>query len=291
MGIGIIEAHTVLGIHKIKIEELTESEELQQVIKNNGLQELYTDNERSALSMMEEVFYQFQEKPDYIILAHSLPYLLGSNSSFCTDILKIPTINISGIPCCIMHQAVQDAVALIRSRRYAKVLIIGIDKCYINYERIFFGTAMSDSAVGIMLSNEAQSNIICGTKVNTQIIASNGVYSDEKAIARFRAGNPSFIRNVIADCLSENKRSMKDLSYIVCHTSNRGIWDQVSTLMKIPRHRFLDSNISKTGHMNSNDSFYHYLDFVKRGVIEGGQLVALINPGFGGSQGCTLIKC
>lgn len=291
MKIGIIEAHAVLGSNRVKIEELTESVELQQILKNNGLLEICTDNERTALSMVEEVFYQFQEKPDYIILAHSLPYLAGNNSGFCSDFLKIPMINICGIPCCIMHQAVHDAVTLIQSRKYSKVLIIGIDKCYINSERIFFGTAMSDSAVGIMLSDEAKNNFICGTKVSTRIIASNGALSDEKAIAAFRAGNPSFIRNVILDCLAESQYSMEDINFIVCHTSNRGIWDQVSILTKIPRGRFLDNNISKTGHMNSNDSFYHYLDFVKCGIIEQGQLVALVNPGFGGSQGCTLIKC
>lgn len=289
MEIGIVEAHSVLGSRKTRIEELTEDDEVQQTIRSNGLREVCIDNDRIVKSMIEEVFCRFQEKPDYIILAHSLPYLLG-NSCLCEDMMKIPLINLSGTPCCIMHQAVLNAISLIRSEKYKKVLIIGVDKCYINYERIFFGTAMSDSAVGIMLSGGADENIICGTKVNTYIIASNGVYSDEKAIAKFRGGNPTFIRNVISECLHDHNYSFSDLDYVVCHTSNRGIWDQVSALTRMVRDKFLDINISKTGHMNSNDSFFHYLDFVNRGIIKSGQLVALVNPGFGGSQGCTLIK-
>lgn len=289
MGIGILEAHVLLGKEQKEIEMLTSSKELQQIIKANGLRKVYVENDRTAVSMIQEVFYQFKESPDYIIIAHSLPYLMGKDK-LCANMRKIPLINMSGTPCCIMHQAVQNAVELIKNKRYRKILIIGADKCYANYERIFFGTAMSDSVVGIMLSDSRENDIICGTKLNTWIIASNGVYSEEDTIKRFRRSNATFIKNIIFECLEENGFALSDLEYVICHTSNQGIWDQVSVLTKIPRSNFLDINITQTGHMNSNDSFYHYMNLKERGIIKQGKLVALVNPGFGGSQGCTLIR-
>lgn len=257
-------------------------------MKNNGLQSICADNESLIHSFIENIISQFTSKPDLIMLVHSLPYLLGSinlNANIC----GVPLINMSGIPCCILHQAIDSAVKYIKSGRYQHILVIGADKCYIDYERLFFGTAMSDCVIGLMVENNAKCNIIRGIKVNTHIIAPNGVYSSSESTAKFRAGNPTFVRNVILSCLKEHNFTLNDLDYIVCHTSNRRIWDQVSQLLKYPRDQFLDDNIIKTGHMNSNDSFYHFFDFVARGVLKEGQLVALINPGFGGSQGCTLL--
>jgi len=288
MNIGITEMHSILGKNSVDVKSLTNNVEYQQTMKKNGLQSVCTDNECLIHSLIDNIISQFVSKPDLIILAHSLPYLLGS-TNWNTYKRNIPVINMSGIPCCILHQAIDSAVKYIESGHYQHVLVIGADKCYIDYERLFFGTAMSDCVIGLMVENNAKRNIIRGTKVNTFIIASNGVYSSPESTAKFRAGNPTFVRNVLLDCLKEQNYSLNDLDYIVCHTSNRGIWDQVSQLLRYPREKFLDSNIIKTGHMNSNDSFYHYFDFVDRGILKEGQLAALINPGFGGSQGCTLL--
>lgn len=288
MNIGITEIHSILGNNSVDVNLLTSNVEYQQTMKKNGLQAVCADNESMVHSMIENIISQFTIKPDLIILAHSLPYLLGT-TNLNNNVANIPLINMSGIPCCILHQAINSACKYIQSERYQHVLVIGADKCYIDYERLFFGTAMSDCVIGLMVEGNAKNNIICGTKVNTYIIASNGVYSSAESTARFRAGNPTFVRNILLECLKESGYTLDNLDYIVCHTSNRGIWDQVSQLLKYPRKQFLDDNIIKTGHMNSNDSFYHYFDFVDRGVLKEGQLAALINPGFGGSQGCTLL--
>ena len=290
MRAGISEMHAVLGRHHSQIEQLTENKELCKTIKDNGLEMVYVDNEKSAHDMLEELLMEFTDRPDYIILTHSLPYLLGSIGKIrCIE--GVPMICISGLPCCIMHKGLEMAVAMIENGRYERILVIGIDKCYENFERIFFGTAMSDSAIGLMIEKDTTRHEVISSTINTMIIASNGVYSDADSIASFRAANPAFVRTAIYNCLENADLNLQQLDFIVCHTSNTKIWDQVSTLAKIPRSKFLDENIRNTGHMNSNDSFYHYFDYVHRGIIRKGQKAMLVNPGFGGSQGCTLLIC
>lgn len=290
MRVGISEMHAVLGTYHMTIESLADDEKLCEQIRKNGLDKVYIDNQKTAYSMLEELVRQFINKPDYVILTHSLPYLFGTQMYDRLVEEGIPLINITGIPCCIMHKGVESAVSLIKSGRYHKVLVIGIDKCYENYERIFFGTAMSDSTIGVLIEEDTENHEILGSVVNTLIIASNGVLSKTDKIARFRALNPTLIRTSIYDCAGKCNINIKHIDFIVCHTSNRNIWDQVSCLTKISRTKFLDNNIKFTGHMNSNDSFYHYFDFVNKGIINKGQKVMLVNPGFGGSQGCTLLQ-
>lgn len=290
MKVGISQVQHILGLHHAAVTALTVSSELHQVMADNGLNSVYASNDRHIGEMLKELLSRFDVKPDYVIMTHSLPYLLGR-----TDVLDQiegpPAVNISGIPCCILHKGIQIAVSLVRSGRYKRVLVIGADKCYANHERLFFGTAMSDIVIGLLVEASFANNEILGSVVNTTILAPNGVYSPLEATSSFRMKNPSFVRTAIMDCLKQANIELGELDYIVCHTSNTKIWDQVSSLMKLPRSKFLDINISDTGHMNSNDSFYHYFDYVRKGVIQKGQKVMLVNPGFGGSQGCTLISC
>lgn len=288
MRVGISQVQYILGSNHTPVTELTWSSELHNIMHGNGLDRVYASNDRHIRDMLSELLCQFEDRPDYIILAHSLPYLFGS-AEVPEPLQYIPFIDISGIPCCILHRGVQLAVSLVQKGIHQRVLAVGLDKCYADYERLFFGTAMSDIAIGLMIEAECPNNEILSSLINTTIIAANGVYSAPESVAAFRLKNPSFVRTAILECLKHAQVKPEDLDYIVCHTSNTKIWDQVSGLMRLPRDKFLDINIPKTGHMNSNDSFYHYFDYVRRGVIKAGQKVMLVNPGFGGSQGCTLI--
>ena len=67
------------------------------------------------------------------------------------------------------------------------------------------------------------------------------------------------------------------------------IWDTVAELLRFPRERIMTDYLNETGHLNSNDSFVHYIRAVDEGKIQDGDLVLLINPAFGGTRGCTLI--
>ena len=177
---------------------------------------------------------------------------------------------------------------MVRAGTYRSVLVIGADKAYSDRERIFFGTVMSDAAVALLISNECEEHCILASHVHTNIIAPYGENSDDGDIKRFRAVNVQMMREAIRVCTE--KAGLDEADYYVPHTSNSRFWDAVSELCRTDRRRFLDGGIKLTGHMNSHDSFYHYITLCNEGIITKGKTAMLINPGFGGSQGCTLIR-
>ena len=232
-----------------------------------------------------------------IIFAHSIPIVSPEKVSFlqlCFDGLyldNVPKIAVSGQPCAIMHMAVQIASCYLSNLPEEKgVLLIGADQAYSAKERIFFGSAMGDSAVaGLIMRNPTHNYIITSTS-ECEIIACDGEDSDPEDIARFRQLNPLFIRQAIEKSILNTGVSLSDIKYIVPHTPYTVIWDTVSELLRYPRERILTNYISETGHLNSNDSFIHYARAVDEGLIQSGDVVLLVNPAFGGTRGCTIIR-
>ena len=153
---------------------------------------------------------------------------------------------------------------------------------------MFFGTIMGDGVVAMLLTEDAKCNEILGGLVSTTIYAPNGENSESEDIRKFRENNALMMRKAILDCME--KAGLAKVDYFVTHTSNSIFWDGMAKLLRCPREKFLDQNIRSTGHLNSNDSFYHYFYWCKQGVIRPGNVVMLINPGFGGTQGCTVIQ-
>ena len=287
--IGIEEYSFVLGSKVRTVEEIASflSQKQHNDMRNIGLDRVSTDNERILWDMVEEVYSKITVKPDVILIAHSLPFIRGNETSirFVGD---VPVFFLSGLPCAIMHKAVEVAVQLISAKAHQKVLVIGADKAYSDKERVFFGTIMGDGVVALLISEHVKENFILGNKVSTTVYASDGENSAPEDIAEFRLKNAIMMRDAIKSLLVFNH--LKEVDYFVTHTSNRTFWDVMAGLLDYPRDRFLDSNIRNTGHMNSHDSFYHYIYWCKQGVIRTGDVVMLINPGFGGTQGATLIK-
>ncbi|GFI23665.1 hypothetical protein IMSAGC011_02455 [Lachnospiraceae bacterium] len=262
-------------------------EEIQQMHKI-GLQKIPTDNERMLQEMIQDVCKQITQRPDCILIAHSLPFICreGQQMQLCWS--NVPTYYLSGMPCAIMHKAIEMASILVEKELYHSILVIGADKAYSDQERIFFGTIMGDGVVALLLEKGTGIHQILSSYVNTTILASDGENSSAQDIAAFRQVNTSFMRRAMEKCLE--KAGLEKVDYYVTHTSNKEFWNSVSVLTKIPREIFLDSNIQNTGHMNSHDSFYHYFYWCEKDVILPGQTAMLINPGFGGSQGCTLLR-
>ena len=62
MRAGISEMHAVLGRHHLPIEQLTENKELCKAIKDNGLEMVYVDNDKSAHDMLEELVIERSEE-------------------------------------------------------------------------------------------------------------------------------------------------------------------------------------------------------------------------------------
>lgn len=253
-----------------------------------GLDKVPTDNERMLQEMIQDTCRQITQKPDCILIAHSLPFIRreGQDMKLCWP--DVPIYYLSGMPCAIMHKAVEIASLLVEKELYHSVLVIGADKAYSDQERIFFGTIMGDGVVALLLEKGVGTHQILASYISTTIIASEGENSSDSDVAAFRSVNASLMRRAMQKCLEQ--AALKSVDYYVTHTSNREFWHSIAALTKIPRDKFLDFNIQNTGHFNSHDSFYHYFYCCEKNIILPGQTAMLINPGFGGTQGCTLLR-
>lgn len=289
--IGISAYQIVKGKDQRTVEQIADfcTAEEQQEMHRIGLQSVPTNNNIFLDDMIKEGWQQFpsDKKPDCILIAHSLPYVRRSYCTFapCGD---IPTFYLSGLPCAIMHKAIDSACRLIQNGLYQKVMVIGADKAYSDKERVFFNTIMGDAVVLLLLERDTLQNQIISRYISTEVFAANGENSSPESVQRFRNANTSLMRNAIQKCMQAAE--VDHINYFVTHTSNRRFWDGVAALCGYPREMFLDGNICNTGHMNSHDSFFHYFYWREQGVIQPGELSMLINPGFGGTQGCTLLR-
>lgn len=279
-----------LGREVRSVEEIAtgHSEEEVRHMRKIGLDRIPTDNQRMLQEMIRDVCGQITKKPDCILITHSLPFIRRDGQEMDTGWKDVPTFYLSGMPCAIMHKGVEIASLLVEKEVYHSVLVIGADKAYSDQERIFFGTIMGDGVVALLIAKGEGEHQILSGYVSSTILASSGENSSESDISAFRSVNLSLMRRAMENCLE--KAGLEKTDYYVTHTSNREFWDALAILTKIPRETFLDANICNTGHLSSQDSFYHYFYWCGRNVILPGQTAMLINPGFGGTQGCTLIK-
>lgn len=289
--IGISAHQVVPGKNLRTVEQIAGfcTEEERQEMYRIGLQFVPTDNDMLLEDMIAEGWRKFpsQEKPECVLVAHSLPFLHRSYRAAapCGD---IPAFSLSGMPCAILHKAIDAACRLIRNGLYQRVMVIGADKAYSDRERVFFHTIMGDAVVLLLLEPDARRDQILSQYVHTTVFAANGENSSPESIQRFRSANTALMRDAIRHCMQN--AGVDRVDHFVTHTSNRRFWDGVARLCGYPREMFLDENISRTGHMNSHDSFFHYFYWREQGRIRPGELSMLINPGFGGTQGCTLLR-
>ena len=237
------------------------------------------------------------DRTSLVIFAHSVPIIFPEKVPFLNLSLNglslghIPKIAISGQPCAIMHMAVQIAGHYLNSVSEDKgVLLIGADRAYSAKERIFFGSAMGDLAVAGLIIRNPHHNHVLASLSECEIIACDGEDLPPEDIAHFRQLNPLFIRHAIENSLLKAGVSLTDLKYIIPHTPYKMIWDTVSEILRYPREKILTDFIGETGHLNSNDSFIHYIRAVDEGLIQSGDIVLLVNPAFGGTRGCTVIR-
>jgi 3-oxoacyl-[acyl-carrier-protein] synthase-3 len=197
---------------------------------------------------------------------------------------------VTGRPCSIIHFGIEVAVKRQLLRPSSTVLVLGADVARTTDDRFFFGSAMGDSAVGLVLGDKPISGHLLAVVSTHHVIAPNGTASGQEEIQRFRAQNPTAIRATITAALNAAGLKWHDLAAIVPHTPYRAIWDTIATLCRFPRARILDDELPNTGHLNSNDVLVHFAAAVRQGRLNPGDVVALVSPGFGGTRGCTLIR-
>ena len=253
-----------------------------------SIQRVPMDDTRLLSDMICICNKHFTSKPDIVYIAHSIPFAKGRVGEKLSKMLDAPVLWLSGLPCSITHMAIKIATAQIRTNKHQRILVFGADKAYSNRERRFFGTIMGDAVVGMMLEDGEGLHEVVATRLDTVLIASEGENSQVDAIQKYRDTLPFFLRDAYKQCLSES--GLEAVNYIAPHTPNRGVWDVFARLTSFERDSILDENIVQTGHLNSNDSFYHYFTHCENGTILPGQTAMLINPGFGGTRGCTILR-
>ncbi len=231
------------------------------------------------------------------VFAHSL--VLRDDEMACATAAirsRCPSLDaaplfLTGRPCSILHLALQVACAALEEPAEGRsVLLLGGDVAPTADDRFFFGSAMGDAMVGASLGRARTAGTVLAVANTAHVIASEGTASPEADIGRFRLENPSAIRDVLELALRRASLGWSDLDHVVPHTPYTHIWDAMAVLCGLPRERFLDRYIERTGHLNSNDVLVHYRTASEDGTIAPGQVVALVSPGFGGARGCTVVR-
>lgn len=233
-----------------------------------------------------------------VLFAHSIPVFAPLELDFFAACLQglrqippAPRMAVGGQPCAIVHRAIRLAMAHVEEAPEDHgVLLLTGDVAYNAASRLYFGAAMGDSALAGFLVRGNPTHTVLASVSQTRVYAWDGERSPQDAIAAFRRVNPLSIREAIESCLDAAGVNLQDVRVIVPHTPYVQIWDTVATLLRVDRKKILTKYISHTGHLNSNDSFVHYLRACQDGLLDRGDLALLVNPGFGGSRGCTLLE-
>lgn len=246
------------------------------------------DDSRSLVDMINKCVEKLHSIPDIIYIAHSLPFIKGKEKDELSCFPRVSVIYLSGMPCAVTHMAVNIAVSQLEIGKYNRILIVGADKAYSTWERSFFGTIMGDMVLSMMLERGDGPYEILASNIDTVLYAAEGENSDPERILKYRSTLPLLLRDAYMRCLSQC--GLESVDFIAPHTSARAIWDVLAEMIHIDRSRILDENIVNTGHFNSNDSFYHYFTHCENDTIKHGQTAMLINPGFGGTRGCTVLR-
>ena len=248
---------------------------------------------RELLSSKEGI----ENRVELVLFLHSIPGMILKSPTFIEDLLldtpleRVPFIPISGQPCSVFHYGIQLAQLCLRSiEKDSAVMVIGMDIAHKIKDRFFFGSAMGDSIITGCISSLDIEHEILGNYTDTHIIATNGEDSPSEDIAKFRAANPTFIRNAAESCLDCAGLHLTDIDWIVPHTPYKKISQIIGDMLGFPKEKIIMNYLYDTGHLNSNDSFCHYKRACKEGKIGIGQNAMLVNPGFGGTRGVTILK-
>ena len=134
------------------VEEIAEgySEDEIERMHQIGLEEIPTDNERMLCEMIQNVCGKITQKPDCVLVAHSLPFIRRERQDMELCWQNIPIYYFSGVPCAIMHKAVEAAAFLVEKKRIIRYWLLALTKLIL-IRNVFFGTIMGDGVVALLL--------------------------------------------------------------------------------------------------------------------------------------------
>ena len=252
---------------------------------------------RAALENLAASYPSISANAKIILLLHSVPGIILQYPAFLerclrdTSFERTSFVPISGQPCSIFHYGVWLALRYLEQLdKSSIVILVGLDLAPSTLSRFFFGSAMGDSIVVGSVGALNVTHRVLGVLAETHVIATMGEDSSPEAIAQFRAANPLFIRNAIERCLSQSNIRLSDIDWIVPHTPYKKIGQIIGDVLRFPISKLLMDYLPDTGHLNSNDSFCHYVRACAEEKITIGDIAVLINPGFGGSRGVTILQ-
>ena len=286
------------------VQEAGLDEATTKLLRDRGLSKIPISREKNLADLVSKTISRlFSLNPNLlyrvkgILFAHSIPLICPQHISFfdlCLEgkgLNNIPRVAVCGQPCSILHFATKLAGYWLNDNSIdSGILLIGGDQAYAPADRIYFGSAMGDVAVAGLITRNTPRNRILSCTSHTKIICFQGEDSPQSDIALFRQLAPQLVRQSIMECLRQANLKLEDLTYIVPHTPYNAMWEPIAKLLRYPREKILTDYMCETGHLNSNDSFVHYVRAVNEGKIKEGDLALLVNPGFGGTRGCTLIQ-
>ncbi len=266
------------------VKEANLSNDILANMKKGGLKHIPIFKEKIEIILQQTLSKIDFSKIKGIVIAQSVPFKIDLKLE-----RKIPITTISGQPCAITHLGIELANEWQKNIKQ-DILLVAIDKPLSIDKRLYFNSAMGDIILVGVLSNKNVKHKILSSYVDSYIFADNGEYSDIQDINRFRENNPLLIRENIINNLKKIDLELNDIDYIFPHTPYLQIWDIMAKVLNYPREQIFTKYIDKTGHLNSNDSFFHYLKAIENGIITKGNKVLLVNNGFGGSRGSTIIE-
>jgi 3-oxoacyl-[acyl-carrier-protein] synthase-3 len=282
---GLKELNFTLPSNTISIDtiakEIDLDKEILQNIKNGGLKTIPFCSD--IYSLIEKSFLKI-DLTDIkgVIYASSVDFEIKHD-------LDIEFCKIGGEPCAVLHLALKLA------QNWAKkvngdILVMGVDKPLSLNKRVYFNSVNGDIVITAIVSNKNVQHQIISSYTDSYIFADNGEKSKQNDIIKFRENNPLLIRENIYTNLKKANLDLNDIKYIFPHTPYIQIWDIIAKILNFPRERIWTNYIEETGHLNSNDSFYHYLKAIEQRIVKKDDIVLLLNNGFGGSRGSTILK-
>ena len=210
-------------------------------------------------------------------------------SGWLQDELALDNAEVVGVAqqgCASMFAAIRIARnSLVAQPELRHALCVGVDVLPENAHREIVYNVISDGAAAVVVSRESARD----QWVDFHQI-SRGYYWDTPARqAEIIAAYFPTARLAINELLARNQLIADDIGLVVPSGIQRGSWDVLLDLVKIPRDRLYDPGES-FGHSICADNFVHLERLRRDNSIPPGTKILLFTYGFGSSWCCLLLE-
>ena len=253
---------------------------------------------------------------DLIITATSTPDHISFPSTACLIQKKlgcstIPAFDISAA-CSGFCYALTTADAFIQSKKFKRILVIGVD-CLSTI------TNMNDRGTCILFGDAAGAALLESTEDDTSGMISSSIQADgnlsdilivpkggskypfdlnvaNEAKHYIKMDGSTVFKQAIKIVVSEIKKALselnlntEDVDYLVCHQANQRILDKITEHLNIPKEKCL-SNIHDYGNTSAASIPLVLSEFNKDKGFKKGDVIVLAGFGAGFTWGISIIR-